>query len=276
MKLACNYYAETEKLARDGIIDIDYFKFPAVVPQMKIMEKAAEFEKFMSGVTRIRPVLLHGLYPAPHDLASPEFISDFDYETVNRLIKLTGTPGISLHPSLNKIDPAIDEKRLVKIIIDNINFLRQEYAGMDFISIENVDSRRFGALIKPEVIAEIVNGAQCSLILDISHAYCAARHTGEDFRKYLSRLPLKQVYEVHINGWFEKDNDIMCHIKINETGWQVLKDLLDYCSPEIITIEYGRSDDRLGSGCPVMSLDKANPDAEQEIIEQITRIREII
>ena len=276
MKIACNYYKETEKLVRTGEIDIDYFKFPAIVPQMNIMENDVGFEKFTSGITGIKPVLLHGLYPAPHDLASPDFINNFDEAKVNRLIKLTKTPGISLHPSLNKIDPAVTEKRLINIIIDNINFLQEKYADMDFISIENVDTLKFGALIKPEVISEIVNQSRCGFILDISHAYCAAKHTGEDFKKYLSGLPLDKIYEVHINGWFEKGSDIMCHIKINETGYKILKELLDYCSPKIITVEYGRHNDRLGSGCPVISLDNINADIEKEIIEQVSKIKEII
>lgn len=275
MKLACNYYPETEKLVQTGKIDIDYFKFPALGFQMSVMENMLEFEKFTSKVTKIRPILLHGLYPAPHDLSSPTFIDDFDSDTVNQLIKLTQTPGISLHPSLSNNDET-PEKQLVDTIIKNIYYLRKNYSDMDFISIENVDSFRHGTLIKPEVFSEIINQTQCAFILDISHAYCSARLTGEDFRKYLSRLPLKQIYEIHINGWIEKGDNIMCHTKINETGYIILKELLDCCEPKIITIEYGRHNDRIDSGCPVMLPDTLNPDAENEIIEQVNKIKEVI
>ena len=153
MKVACNYYAETEKLAKNGEIDIDYFKFPALGFQVNILDSGdfAEFEKFASRVTKIKPILLHGLYPNPQDLSSPEFINNFDSDKINRLINLTKTPGISIHPSLSNIDPAIPKKQLVRTIIDNINFLQEKYSGMDFISIENTDSRRFGALIKQKL-----------------------------------------------------------------------------------------------------------------------------
>ena len=278
MKLACNYYLETEELAREKKIDIDYFKIPALGSHMKMLEKQniGELEKFISRVTKIKPVLLHGLYPNPFDLSSPTLINDYDSDTLDRILNLTKTPGISVHPCLVKVDPVIPEKQLINTIVSNIIYFRKKYSDMDFISIENPDNVKFGALIKPEVLTEIINQSQCSFILDISHAFCVSRIIGEDFRTYLSRLPLKQVSEIHINGWIEKDNRIMCHIKINDMGYQILKELLNYCNPQIISIEYGRDNDRLNVGSPVISPDKINDEAKKEIIEQVYKIREII
>ena len=82
MKLACNYCLEVEKLFDEKRIDIDYFKYPALVFQMKIMENFDIFENFCEKLTKKLPILLHGLYPAPHDLSSPALINDFDFDTV--------------------------------------------------------------------------------------------------------------------------------------------------------------------------------------------------
>ena len=276
MKLACNYYPETEALVREGKIDIDYFKFPALGFQMGLMEDWDAFRAFARGVREIKPMLLHGLHPAPHDLCSPALAEAFDFETVNRLLDITRTPGISLHPTLRPVDPVLPEERLVDTITANLRFLRESYPALEFLSVENLDSLRFGALIQPQAITEIVTRSGCSLLLDISHAYCAARALGEDFRAYLSKLPLERVYEIHINGWVEKDNNIMCHVKINALGYQILEELLQRCNPKIITIEYGRHNDRIGSGCPVMRPDTYNAQAAKEIVEQVCRIREII
>jgi len=71
MKIACNYYPETEQLFDEKVIDIDYFKFPALGFQMPLMEDLDAFESFCAKLTVKRPILLHGLYPVPHDLSSP-------------------------------------------------------------------------------------------------------------------------------------------------------------------------------------------------------------
>ena len=81
--------------------------------------------------------------------------------------------------------------------------------------------------------------------------------------------------EIHINGWITTQNDVMCHTKINHEGYQALEYVLEYCMPHIITVEYGRHNDRIGAGVPVMSLEQINKQAKDEIEEQIYRIREI-
>jgi len=275
MQLACNYYAETEALVRAGRIDIDYFKFPALPFQMAHWNWRGA-ENFMAALRQVRPVLYHGLHPLPHELASPTFVRDFDAKAVRRLLAITQTPGISLHPTLRLVDPAISARQLVETIAANLRFVRETVPGLAFVSVENSPSLKFGPLIQPEVITEIVRQSGCAFLLDISHAYCASRALGVGFREYLKQLPLKDVYEIHINGWAEKDGATMCHVKINDTGYAVLAELLEVCEPEIVTIEYGRHNDRIGCGCPVMTPEGGNAQAADEIIEQVGKIREIL
>ena len=252
MKLACNYYPETEALVREGRIDIDYFKFPALGFQMDILNDRRSFAKFSKQVTAVKPILLHGVYPG-----------------MKRLLRQTKSPGISLHPELVK--PSRPEHTYdLHAIIEKIKRLQKRYRRLDFISIENEPNAN------PEHLADIVREVGCKFLLDISHAYVSARHYGEDLWAYLARLPLDHVYEIHINGWVEKDGDIMCHVKINEEGYEILEELLQRCQPKIITIEYGRHNDRIGCGCPVIRPDDMNRQAMEEITEQVGRIRKII
>lgn len=274
MKLACNYYAETEALAREGRIDIDYFKFPALGFQMDVLNDLGTFAAFAEKVSEVKPILLHHLHPGTHDLSSPKFARGFDFAAVNELLRVSGTPGISLHPSMGK--PAVREGRLVQTIAGNLRFLREQFPGLAFVSVENPPDPKFGALVRPEVLSEIIHEAGCFFLLDISHAWCAARLLGMELWEYLSRLPLEKVYEIHINGWAEKDGDKMCHVKINEEGYEILGELLGRCQPEIITIEYGRPNDRIGCGCPVMRPGEMNRRAMKEIAEQAGRVREMM
>lgn len=276
MKIACNYYRETEELVDEHSIDIDYFKFPALGFQMSILEAEKERDAFFKRLRSKKPILLHGLHPAPHDLASPTFIKDFDHKTVEELLNLTKTPGISLHPTLRYPDPSRDKKELVDTIKNNLKFLMRQYSNVGFISVENVDNIAYGCLIDPDVMKEIVYDTSCFFLLDISHTVCACRFRNEDVRTYISRLPLDRVYEIHLNGWIIKDGNIMCHTKINEEGYALLTEVLEKCSPEIITIEYGRNNDRLGAGIPIISPDKANSEAKEEIVEQVDQIKKVI
>lgn len=276
MKIGCNYYLETEQLFDEGIIDFDYFKYPADGFHMDIMRDLDAFEDFCDKLTEKRPVLLHGLYPAPHDLSSPTLQENFNDETADRLIRMTKTPGVSFHPTLSLLPDDVPFTKSFGTIVENAIFLRQKYSHMDFVSVENVDYLRWGDLIKPEVITELFNETKCDFLLDISHAYCASRELNISYHDYLKSLPLEKVVEIHINGWIENENGRICHTIIHDESYQALKEVLNHCKPKIITVEYGRPNDRIGSGCPVMSPDKINEDAKKEIVEQISRIKEII
>ncbi|MCL2519043.1 MAG: DUF692 family protein [Oscillospiraceae bacterium] len=270
IKIACNYYPETEQLVDEKVIDIDYFKLFALGFQMALAENLDEFEIFCEKLTVKRPILLHGLGSLPHDLSSPTFQTDFDKDEANRLIKMTKTPGLSFHPTFTEKDFSFDN------IVSNAKFIKEKYSHMEFVSIENMDSLRWGDLIKPDVIHRLLDETGYGFLLDISHAYCASRWLDIPFRSYLKMLPLEKVTEIHINGWIVKDNKIMCHTKINDEGYAALEEVLQYCVPQIITVEYGRDYDKFDIGIPLISPDSINERAKDEITEQIQKIKQLI
>lgn len=275
MKFACNYYPETEQLLDEHKIDIDYFKYPGLGFQMDIMKDLDAFEGLCKQITRKRPILLHGLYPAPHDLGSNTLQSEFDEYSANRLIGMTQTPGLSFHPMLSRIPEAVDFHKLLNCIICNAGFMREKYSKLQFVSLENMDTAEWRDLLKPEIISRIIRESGCGFLLDISHAYCASGCLGVPFYEYLRQLPLDEITEIHINGWIVAQGTIMCHTKINEEGYQALAFVLEYCQPKIITVEYGRHNDRIGAGVPVLSPVGINEQAKNEIEEQVYRVREI-
>lgn len=67
----------------------------------------------------------------------------------------------------------------------------------------------------------------------------------------------------------------MCYTKIHEEAYKALKEVLEHCKPKIITVEYGRHNDRIGVCVPVLSLTSVNERAKYEIAEQIYKIRGI-
>lgn len=282
IKLACNYHPEVTQLVQAGKVDIDYIKFPALGYQMKVFDKPelADYIPFITELKRIKPVLLHGLLPSKQKIGSKTFIKELNYDVVRRVIELSGTPGISIH--LDGIDTTLPNEINKSIIIDNIQYLKMKFNDMEFISCENVhgdpfsDTDEFGICLNPTFISEIVEETGVSFLLDISHAYCTARKVKMGFDDYITALPLDKVYEIHINGWVEAENDIMAHTKINETGYTALESLLKRCDARIVTLEYGRGNDRIGCGVPVMSPNTINEAAKEEIAAQIFQLRDII
>lgn len=276
IKLACNYYCETEELVMDNKIEIDYFKFPSLGFQMNILKDYGlkEFERSIKEIRKIKPVLYHGLMPSPCNVCSPNFKDELRIDIIQRIVDMTGTPGISLH--LDGDDAMVSQDELIRIVVDNVVFLKSQFPGLKFISLENAEKSKSMHVANPDVISEIIRQADVNFLLDISHAFWTANYVGENLLEYLHKLPLEKIYEIHINGWEEKDGDIMSHIKINEMGYRLLEHILDYSEPKIVTLEYGRSNDRIGIGCPILSPDSVSNEAKDEISEQILRLRDII
>ncbi|MDF2885326.1 MAG: uncharacterized protein K0R54_5899 [Clostridiaceae bacterium] len=282
IKLACNYYPEVKQLVEEKKIVLDYFKYPGLGYQMKIFEKSdlSDYQQFITELNQVRPVMIHGLGLKPHNICSKTFIRDFDVNYAKKIIELSGINGISLH--LAGVDTSLSGEENKRIIIENISYLKENFCNVEFISLENADGNPFmkehdfGICVDPDFISEIIHKSKLYFLLDISHAYCSAKNLGIDFETYLYRLPLDEIYEVHINGWVETENDIMSHTKINELGYKTLQDILKKYKPRIVTLEYGRDNDRIHCGIPLISPHSICENAKEEIMSQIDGLWEII
>lgn len=68
----------------------------------------------------------------------------------------------------------------------------------------------------------------------------------------------------------------MAHIKINDFAYELLDEVLQVSKPKLVTIEYGRHNDRINCGCPVMKNNEINELAMVEIAQQVERVRKLI
>ena len=89
-------------------------------------------------------------------------------------------------------------------------------------------------------------------------------------------LPYDKPVEVHINGWIEIAGVVMCRTLIHEEGSKVLALVLDRCRPEIVTVEYGRDNDKIGAGIPLVLHTDINEKIKEEIEIQMHRVWEIV
>jgi uncharacterized protein (UPF0276 family) len=150
------------------------------------------------------------------------------------------------------------------------------FAEMQFIAIENPENRPNPWLVDPEVIREVIQETKTSLLLDISHANRSAGERGETIREYISKLPMDNIQELHLNGWVIRNHQQMGHLKIQAELYELIDRLVHDFPVQIITLEYGREIDKLGIGCPLVNAHQPNPVAKEEIREQLLRLAEMV
>ena len=282
MKLACNYLKETVLLAQQGKIDIDYFKFPALWHQCKDVnsDDITGFVHFIEETSKIRPVLIHGIGMTLNPGAR-NFRQSVNIEKTKKILSLCVANGISVH--IDSFDYSLTADENIKIITDNVLWLREQLPDLDFLALENNEINPYHRYehmridADPELISGVVYKTGSDFLLDISHAYISAMYMKLEHMDYISRLPLDKLYEIHINGWIDTGSDIMAHTSINETEYEILSELLKKHTPKIITCEYGRENDRINAGVPVVSVDGViNTLVMDEIVEQVSRLRSIL
>ncbi len=94
----------------------------------------------------------------------------------------------------------------VRIVADNIRRLR-DALGVP-VAIENIASYlrpRGDEMSDGEFLAQVVEAADCGLLLDLHNAYTNARNGRQPLSAFLNELPLERVWEVHLAGGLNQD-----------------------------------------------------------------------
>ena len=79
----------------------------------------------------------------------------------------------------------------------------QDYLGQRLL-IENVSAYldyHVSEMTESEFLAEIVQQADCYLLLDLNNLYVSSQNLGTDSQHYLQQLPLERVREIHLAGF---------------------------------------------------------------------------
>lgn len=273
MKIAINYLGEVINLIKENKIKLDYIKYPSISDT-----NLKELEDIMNE-NNIH-MLFHGMVQKNHystNIASDTFVDDIDIKASKEAVKISKTPGLSMHigDSQEGYDNIHTKNELLEIIYKNIKYLKENFPNMDFYSLENKENPLNKVLIDPTFITDCINYTKCDFLLDISHAAIASKNIGMDFYEYLSKLPLDKIYEIHINGWeYDKNGNAISHIKINEEGYKALEYVLKRSNTKIVTIEYGAflEGKKLTY---IKNFKEESFEVRNEVLEQINRIKNI-
>jgi len=267
LQLGCNYSRPLLDLLQRQAVAIDWIK----------LSRREVLASELAASRPLRPVLLHvlGRAGSPADLLPGD-----QWEALNEALLRAGSPHIALHLALTPEDwPTPVEyatqtpqqaRAMLARMIGQIRSAQRWLCTP--LLVENVPYYgSHGALricVQPEAIWQVVEESGAGLLLDTSHARCAAYHLGVDVRAYLRALPLHAVREIHVGGprmvlgQGLRDR----HYEMASEDYRLLAWLLAYTQPSLITLEYG------GTGPRFETVERNDPLALERQLNQLQEL----
>lgn len=99
------------------------------------------------------------------------------------------------------------------------------------VAVENVsfyaDPADRGGWDEPDFLLEILDGADCKLLLDVNNVYVNSINHGFDPRPYIDRIPRERVVQIHIAGHFTRPDGLIIDTH-SESVCESVYDLLAY------------------------------------------------
>ncbi len=180
-------------------------RFLEVAPE-NYMRRGGYFPRALARVAEIRPITTHGLTMS---LAGSDAFDGAYFAELRSFLAVFGPGWHSDHLSFSSMDgtqlhdllpPAItpgNAKRIAARIREAAERLERPLA------IENISyysTLGMNPASEPEFIAEILEEADCGLLLDINNLDVNARNHGFDAETWLDAIPLERVREIHVAG----------------------------------------------------------------------------
>jgi len=163
-------------------------------------------------IAQDKPLVLHGL---DLSIGSPEIIDEDYLDKLEIIIKETNCHWFSDHISLTKIDN-IEVGHLMPISFneENIDLIASKVKALQkridkpfllenityYYKIPNSD------IGEAEFITQILESADCGMLLDLNNLYLNSLNHGYDPYTYLKKIPLERVVEIHLAGGSYKEN----------------------------------------------------------------------
>ena len=170
-------------------------------------------------------------------------------QKLKRLIRRTGTPFISDHLCWGSVDgrythdllPIPYTKEAVKNTAARIRYV-SDFLEVP-ICVENVSSyAEFNAstMTEWEFLSEVVDRADCGILLDVNNIYVSSRNHGFDPYEYLRGIPAHRVGQIHIAGHSVYEKYILdTHDHpVCPPVWKLYEEAIKLCGPTNTLLEW--------------------------------------
>ena len=133
----------------------------------------------------------------------------------------------------------------------NADWLKTFIGNRDIgIALENINyypTPAYQHVTETHFINEIIRGNGLSFIFDLAHARITAYNKNEDYRSYISELPMDKMVQLHVSRHRinEKGLAYDAHEEVEDADLEEARDIMRKFSPEYLTVEYYRDKDKL-------------------------------
>ncbi len=193
MDFAVNYVSNDFNLKYKFDKDI-YLKYPGF---------SVSVDEFLNLPELDNKILLHGIIPSSGSIFDEHLCDNMDKWV--ECFKKNKNRWVSLHFYYEDRLCPID--KVEEVCYNNITKIREVLPDIPII-IENVpyvyNNQHW--CFDPKVINYYCNKYDLGFLLDISHMYIYTANNNINVDEYLEKLPLDKIYEIHIHGYYIKEN----------------------------------------------------------------------
>jgi uncharacterized protein (UPF0276 family) len=240
--------------------DMDWFE---VISENFMVDGGSPLH-WLERVSDAYPVVPHGVSLSLGSEGDPEhlrrlrtLVDRLDAPWVSDHLCFTGTDELRTHDLLPvPYTPAVRD-HIVDRIKQTIDVLERPFA------VENVSSYlTYKASQVPEwdFLAEVVERADCGILLDVNNIFVSAVNHGFDPDDYLERIPTDRVVQIHLAGHSIKE------------GYRL--DTHDAPVCDAVWDLYGKAIERFGSVSTLIEWDGKIPDFER-LVQEAARARAV-
>ena len=170
-------------------------------------------------------------------------------QKLKALVRRTKTPFLSDHLCWGSVDgrythdllPLPYTKEAIDTTVERIRYVR------DFLEIpicvENVSSYleyKDSTMTEWEFLSEVVERADCGILLDVNNIYVSSKNHGFDPVTYLRKIPAERVGQIHIAGHTEHVKYVLhTHdAPVCDPVWDLYAEALRLCGPTNTLLEW--------------------------------------
>jgi uncharacterized protein len=237
MRFALNYSPQASALLTENRIEIDLYKCP-------------DWPDMVAVAQTQRPAYIH--FPI---VVGRNLVQLLDLEAIEGWLARTDTLVVNAHfsPRATVLPAGIDRDGVVDYGVRELEILTRAF-GPERVILENVPYTHYETErqilrdgVDASVIRDVILGAGCGLLLDVSHAKLTCENIGWDFQTYLDTLPTDRLRELHITGIgvHPVKQEREDHLPLQDEDWARVEDVMgriergEWARPQTVALEYG-------------------------------------
>ncbi len=192
------------------------------------------------------PVVQHGvgLYLGSAERPSPDYL-----RRLKQLVRRTGTPWVTDHLCWGSVDGTVSHDLLPLPYTSETarHFASRIREVRDFLevpfAVENLSSYvefHESTMTEWELVSEVLEQADCGLLLDVNNVYVSALNHGFDPLVYIENVPHERVAQIHIAGHSRYERfliDTHDHPVVDPV-WELYAKAVELCGPTPTLLEW--------------------------------------